>query len=108
MLNFVAPDHLCDGGFASQVHAFKNILWIILNIAQVFQVAPIGQAIEVYQSAYFRLVDDVSDQIRADKPCTARYEQIHLTPGTYCPVPPGKTGALHYPHGNPRVTGSGL
>jgi hypothetical protein len=74
MRDSVAADNLRDGSFAPQVHMLEDVLWVALNITQVFQVARVGQAVEVDQSAYFRLVDDVSDQVGPDKPCTACHQ----------------------------------
>ena len=44
---------------------------------QVFQPAGVGQAIEIDQQADFGFVNDMMDQVGANKPGAARDEQIH-------------------------------
>ncbi len=48
------------------------------NLLQIFQMPGVGQAIQIDQLRDFRPVNDVVDQVRADKARAAGDEQIHI------------------------------
>ena len=80
MRDFVPSNDFRDTALVPQVHLLEGVLRMAFEIAQVFQVARVSQTVEVDQPAYFRFVDDVSNQIGPDKPCATSYQKIHSTP----------------------------
>ena len=63
-----------------QVAALEDVLGVVLDTAQILQMARVRQTVEVYQPTHFPRIDDVPDQIGPDKPCATRYQKIHSTP----------------------------
>ncbi len=59
--------HLQRGALIAQIHLLKNIFRMPGNRFQVGEVPRIGQAIEVDQFEHPHIVDDMLDQVRADK-----------------------------------------
>ena len=51
-----------------QVAALEDVLGVVLDIAQILQMARVRQTVEVDQPTHFRRIDDLPDQIGPDKP----------------------------------------
>jgi len=73
MRDRVPPDEVADAGLVTQVNLFEHVSGMLLEIAQILQMACVGQAIQVNEFVDFRLVDDVPDQVRADEACAASH-----------------------------------
>ena len=70
--------HRQNGGFVAQVGFFKSVFAMLRDSLQIFQMAGVGQAIQVDQLADFRAVNDVMDQVRSDESGAACDQQVHV------------------------------
>ncbi len=73
----VLLDDAQHGVFVAQIHLFKNVFRVSGNLFQIFQMPGVGQAIQIDQPLDFRPVDDMMDQVGADKASAASDEQFH-------------------------------
>ena len=67
MGDLVLLDHLQHSGFVAEINFFKSVLRAFAHARQVCQMTGIGQAIEVDQLRNLRLINDVLDEVGADK-----------------------------------------
>ena len=75
--NAMLLDDLQDGGLVTQVHFLEGVFRMAVDLFQVRQVAGIGKEVEVDKPLHFRPVNDVVDEVGADKPGSASDEQFH-------------------------------
>jgi hypothetical protein len=59
----VLLDDAQHGGLVAKVHLFKNVFGMARNFLQIFQMAGIGEAIQVDQPRDFRPVNDVMNHV---------------------------------------------
>ena len=59
----VLLDDAQHGGLVAQIHLLKNIFGMPGNLFQIFQMAGVGQAIQIHQPRDFRPVNDVMNHV---------------------------------------------
>ena len=69
--DLVLLNHAKDRGFVAEVHFFEDIFGMIGEPLQICQMTCISQAVQVHQALYLRLINDVLDEIGADKSSAA-------------------------------------
>ena len=70
----VSRDDFSNSILFPQVAALEDVLGVVLDTAQILQMARVRQTVEVDQPAHFRRIDDVPDQIGPDKPGATRHQ----------------------------------
>ena len=69
----VVPLHDFEhGGLVAQIHLLEAVLWVTLRSREVLEAAGIGQAVEIDELGNLRPVDDMVNEVRADKARPAR------------------------------------
>ena len=75
----VAFDHIQNGGFVAQINLFKDVFRMRGDTRKVLEPPGVCQAIQVDQPSDLGPVNDVMDEIRADKTGSASDKQIHVS-----------------------------
>ena len=65
------------GGFVAQIYFLENVFGMPGNFFQIREMPGVGEAIQIDELRNFRPVNDVVNQIRADKTRAAGDQQVH-------------------------------
>jgi hypothetical protein len=60
-----------------QIHLLKHVFGVLRHLLQILQSARIGQAIQVDEPGYPRIVNDLMNEVGADETGAAGDKQIH-------------------------------
>jgi hypothetical protein len=77
MRDLMLLDYCQHGGFVAEVGFFKRVFGMPGDVLQIFQVAGVGQAIQVDEAPDFRFVNNVMDQVGSNEAGATCHKQVH-------------------------------
>ena len=84
MGDLMLADDAKNAVLVTQIDLLEGIAWMhAVDAIEVFEMPGIGEAVEIDQLGDFRLVDDMPDEVRADKTGTACDEKVHALTAVY-------------------------
>jgi hypothetical protein len=75
--NAMALHDLQRGCLVPQVHLLENVFGVTAHLLEIGEMPGIGEAIEIYQTLDFGLIDNVMDQVGADESGATGDEEFH-------------------------------